>query len=73
MNALYQLQLQSVLVEGGASLLQSFIAENCWDEARVIINNDLFIKKGLPAPAIAGVANESAQLKNDTLLLYNRQ
>jgi diaminohydroxyphosphoribosylaminopyrimidine deaminase / 5-amino-6-(5-phosphoribosylamino)uracil reductase len=73
MNALYQLQLQSVLVEGGAALLQSFIAENCWDEARVIVNKDLFIKRGLPAPVMNAVANGSAQLKNDTLLLYNRQ
>ncbi|HEX2630269.1 MAG TPA: bifunctional diaminohydroxyphosphoribosylaminopyrimidine deaminase/5-amino-6-(5-phosphoribosylamino)uracil reductase RibD [Chitinophagaceae bacterium] len=73
MNALYQLQLQSVLVEGGAVLLQSFITENCWDEARVIVNNDLFIKKGLPAPVINGIAHEITQLKNDTLLLYNRQ
>lgn len=70
LNALYQLQLQSVLVEGGALLLQSFITENCWDEARVIINNDLFIKKGLPAPAVRGEVVGSTQLQNDTLLMY---
>ena len=70
LNALYRLQLQSVLVEGGASLLQSFIAENCWDEARVIVNNDLIIKKGLPAPVIPRQVARSIQLQNDTFLLY---
>lgn len=70
MNALYQLQLQSVLVEGGSALLQSFIVENYWDEARVIINNDLVIKKGMPAPVMTGDAITSTQLKNDTINFY---
>ena len=40
MNALYHLNIQSVLVEGGAKLLQAFIDERIWDEARVIINQE---------------------------------
>ncbi len=40
-NALYHLKIQTVLVEGGALLLQSFIDENSWDEARIITNRDL--------------------------------
>ena len=31
MHALYELKLQSVLVEGGTRLLQSLINENLWD------------------------------------------
>jgi diaminohydroxyphosphoribosylaminopyrimidine deaminase/5-amino-6-(5-phosphoribosylamino)uracil reductase len=50
--ALYQLKIQSVLVEGGARLLQSFIDEGDWDEARVIVNNELEIPAGLPAPRL---------------------
>lgn len=50
LNAACQLNLQSILVEGGARLLQSFIDEDCWDEARVIENGLLNIKTGLPAP-----------------------
>ncbi len=41
LNALYQLNIQSVLVEGGATLLQSFIDVGVWDEARVITNEEL--------------------------------
>ena len=51
-NALYQLGIQSVLVEGGSHLLQSFIDEDAWDEARVITNEELIINEGLPAPVL---------------------
>jgi diaminohydroxyphosphoribosylaminopyrimidine deaminase / 5-amino-6-(5-phosphoribosylamino)uracil reductase len=52
LNALYGLNIQSVLIEGGAYLLQSFIEEGMWDEARVITNEDLIIGNGLPAPVL---------------------
>ena len=51
-NALYQMNVQSVIVEGGARLLQSFIDEGSWDEARVIVNKHRAIGKGLPAPIL---------------------
>ena len=52
LNALYQLNIQSVLVEGGAHLLQSFIEDDVWDEARVIINSQLHVTDGLRAPQL---------------------
>ena len=52
LNALYKLKIQSVLVEGGARLLQSFIDQNYWDEARVITNEQLLIKNGINAPKL---------------------
>lgn len=51
-NALYQLNIQSVLVEGGAQLLQSFIDEGMWDEACVITNEKLALGEGLAAPIL---------------------
>ena len=42
-KALYQLNIQSVIVEGGAKLLQSFIDADLWDEARVM---DKLVKIG---------------------------
>ncbi len=51
-KALYQLQLLSVLVEGGAQLLQSFIDAGLWDEARIIENEKLKIENGLTAPVL---------------------
>jgi diaminohydroxyphosphoribosylaminopyrimidine deaminase/5-amino-6-(5-phosphoribosylamino)uracil reductase len=52
LKALYSLQIQSVIVEGGAALLQSFINENLWDEARVITNTALEIAEGVNAPIL---------------------
>lgn len=51
-HALYRENIQSVLVEGGARLLQSFIDEGYWDEARVITNDTLLIRDGLAAPVL---------------------
>lgn len=52
--ALYQLKISSVLVEGGAAVLQSFIDEGYWDEARVITNETLEIGDGLASPVLQG-------------------
>ncbi len=50
---LHQLKIQSVLVEGGAKLLQSYIDAQLWDEARVIINEQLIIGQGIAAPSLS--------------------
>ncbi len=52
MNALYRLNLQSVMIEGGSRLLHAFIDGGTWDEARVIINDKLKINSGVKAPVI---------------------
>ena len=52
LHALYQMNIQSILVEGGSYLLQSFVDEGMWDEARVITNESLEIGDGLPAPVL---------------------
>lgn len=52
LNGLYHLNIQSILVEGGAQLLQSFIDEGLWDEASVITNEQLLIGDGLQAPVL---------------------
>jgi diaminohydroxyphosphoribosylaminopyrimidine deaminase / 5-amino-6-(5-phosphoribosylamino)uracil reductase len=50
LHYLAQQNIQSVMVEGGARLLRSFIDMCLWDEARVITNEDLIIGDGLAAP-----------------------
>ena len=70
-NALVDLDIQSVLVEGGAALLQSFINEATWDEARVITNNQLLIGEGLAAPQLKNAALISEeQVQSDTISFY---
>lgn len=47
-------KITSVLVEGGSSLLNSFICAGVWDEAYVEVADCLF-KDGIKAPQIGGV------------------
>ena len=68
MNACYQMNIQSVLVEGGARLLQSFIDEDMWDEARIITNEKLYIGEGLPAPLLSNaLLNKTEQYFTDKI------
>ncbi len=74
LNGLYQLGIQSLLVEGGRQLLQSFIKESVWDEARVICNQELSIGEGLAAPTLQGhelVATEN--IFSDTLTFFKNK
>jgi len=64
LKACYQRNIQSILVEGGAKLLQSFIDEQCWDETRVITNTALYTGKGLPAPLF----NHAREVRKETIL-----
>jgi diaminohydroxyphosphoribosylaminopyrimidine deaminase/5-amino-6-(5-phosphoribosylamino)uracil reductase len=74
-NALYQLNIQSVIVEGGARLLQSFVDAGMWDEARVIRSHSIYAAdnglKGVSAPemAVAEKINE-IDMMNDTIEFY---
>lgn len=70
-TALQNMHIQSVLIEGGAKLLQSFIDAGLWDEARVIENEQLIIVNGLNAPALTQhqLMNEM-KLKNDSIKFY---
>lgn len=56
MKALHGLNIQSVLVEGGSQLLQSFIDANLWDEAYVE-KSDILLYDGVKSPMISkGIA-----------------
>lgn len=50
LHSLFELNIQSVLVEGGTKTLQSFIDLGFLDEARVITNQEMIIEKGISAP-----------------------
>jgi diaminohydroxyphosphoribosylaminopyrimidine deaminase/5-amino-6-(5-phosphoribosylamino)uracil reductase len=69
MHHLHHNRLQSVLVEGGARLIQSFIAENLWDEMRVFISPKIF-SAGLPAPRHPGIPVSEEFIAGDRLLTF---
>ena len=51
LDDLYQRNLQSLMVEGGATTLQSFINANLWDEIR-IETAPITVAQGTPAPRV---------------------
>lgn len=54
LNMCYKKNIQSVLVEGGAQLLNTFIASGLWDEANVEVGHTA-IGNGVQAPAFSDV------------------
>lgn len=66
---LWQRKVQSVIVEGGLRLLNTFINENLWDEARVLIGNKMF-GKGLAAPQLSKQPNSVKQVDDDFVCYY---
>ena len=55
----------SILIEGGTELINSFILQNLWDEARIFTGN-LKLKRGLKAPFIDNPGNKY-QIGEDSL------
>ncbi len=66
LHSLYQKNIQSVLVEGGAKLLQSFIDENLWDEARIFTGAKI-LEKGIKAPLLNGKVTSQEKINDDIL------
>ena len=72
LTALHQLSIQSVLVEGGSKLLQSFIDQNYWDEARVITNEELSVGDGIAAPQLThNTLTSSQKIATDTISIFH--
>jgi diaminohydroxyphosphoribosylaminopyrimidine deaminase/5-amino-6-(5-phosphoribosylamino)uracil reductase len=69
LHVLYKHQIQSVIVEGGAQTLQTFIDENLWDEARVFTGN-IHFETGIKAPIFALKNIEKHTIENDLLLIF---
>jgi diaminohydroxyphosphoribosylaminopyrimidine deaminase/5-amino-6-(5-phosphoribosylamino)uracil reductase len=52
MQVLYEKKIQTLLVEGGSQLLQSFLSSGLWDEAYVEHSRTV-LKEGVAAPSIS--------------------
>jgi diaminohydroxyphosphoribosylaminopyrimidine deaminase/5-amino-6-(5-phosphoribosylamino)uracil reductase len=72
-NALYSLNVQSLIVEGGAKMLQHFIDAGTWDEARVIVNTELNAGSGIAAPKLNNMVEKNLQqVGSDQVGFYER-
>jgi diaminohydroxyphosphoribosylaminopyrimidine deaminase / 5-amino-6-(5-phosphoribosylamino)uracil reductase len=71
LNILYAENIQSLMIEGGSYLLNSFIEKGLWDEARIFTGPILF-RDGVKSPEITGRSCFSDMLDNSLLqVIYN--
>lgn len=68
-RVLHKHNITSVLIEGGAQTLSSFIAANLWDEARVFTGQSDF-EGGLKAPEFKGKTPCALNIDTDILNIY---
>ncbi|MBC7447746.1 MAG: bifunctional diaminohydroxyphosphoribosylaminopyrimidine deaminase/5-amino-6-(5-phosphoribosylamino)uracil reductase RibD [Hymenobacteraceae bacterium] len=66
--------LHSVLVEGGAAVLQAFLAADLWDEIRILTNPVLQLRAGTPAPHVpAAMLYHQSRVGDDEVREYFQQ
>lgn len=71
MERLYERNITSVLVEGGAYVLQRFIEEGLWDEARVISGTTAMLPEGQKAPVLPqALLIDETTLEGDRISYY---
>lgn len=68
---LYEREIQSVIIEGGALILEDCIQHNIWDEMRVFTGPITFVK-GVAAPYINMQAHVCQTIGNSMLDIYYR-
>ncbi|RZM26974.1 MAG: bifunctional diaminohydroxyphosphoribosylaminopyrimidine deaminase/5-amino-6-(5-phosphoribosylamino)uracil reductase RibD [Pedobacter sp.] len=66
---LYLMDIQSIIIEGGANILNQFIKAGLWDEARVFMSGSSW-KEGIASPVINGIVTDRYQLEQDNLTIY---
>ncbi len=71
-DLLFRWNINSIIIEGGAKTLQTFINENLWDEARVFVGNTIFMK-GTKAPSFKGQLISESKIMSDTLKTYSNK
>jgi len=70
LDKLYELQIQSVIIEGGRFTLQQFIDQNLWDEAVIFKNPNLNLENGTKAPLFNFKPEKTEMLRDCEVLFF---
>jgi len=70
LDDLHDRGILSLIVEGGLTLLNSFIVRNIWDEARVFIGNCNFYN-GIKAPAFDALIVKSEEFDDSRMFVFH--
>jgi len=73
-NSLYAQNIQSLIVEGGAETLRTFLIQGLWDEIRVETNTALTVTDGTRAPIIPAnaVVVSSKAYGSNSIVVFRR-
>jgi diaminohydroxyphosphoribosylaminopyrimidine deaminase/5-amino-6-(5-phosphoribosylamino)uracil reductase len=66
---LHEFKIGSLLVEGGAQLLNSFIEKGFWHEARILEGN-VYLKEGIKAPKFHSPPTKTLKIDGDILRIF---
>ncbi len=66
---LYKIQIQSIIIEGGTKLINTFINAGLWDEARVFTGQVKF-ESGIRGPSLGLLPSDTIALGKDVLKIY---
>ena len=69
LDYLYQKGIQSLIVEGGKGLIDSFLRQNLWNEARQLQGIAIF-GSGLPSPTITANPHKTETFGDNTIKYY---
>jgi diaminohydroxyphosphoribosylaminopyrimidine deaminase/5-amino-6-(5-phosphoribosylamino)uracil reductase len=69
---LFEREIVSLIIEGGAILMSSFIKRDLWDEARVFVGNKFF-GDGIKAPTLNGKLFSYDQVGESKLFTYRNR
>ncbi|MBO7276428.1 MAG: bifunctional diaminohydroxyphosphoribosylaminopyrimidine deaminase/5-amino-6-(5-phosphoribosylamino)uracil reductase RibD [Bacteroidales bacterium] len=72
LEKLYEEKICSIVLEGGAKIINKFLESGLWDEANVIIGQKIF-EKGVKAPYISGDFKENKIGDNILRFYYNQK
>lgn len=67
LNKLFQLQIQSIIIEGGSYVLQQFIDSDLWDQAIIIKNKELLLLNGTKAPQFEHAPSEIQNFRDNMI------
>ena len=70
LKTLHELQIQSIIVEGGSLVLQQFIDAGLWDETIIIKNKNLVLENGTKAPRFNKTPTDTRDFRDNVIEFY---
>lgn len=72
LGRMYQLNIQSVIIEGGKMTLERFLEADLWDEARILVGSQTW-GRGLKAPKLPVIPGKTVNIDDNQLMYVRRQ